>query len=267
MLSSRHLSKGFAKYLSPKIVAVPAGGKVSHTPVEDKHHHGDPDTTKIATQLTKSGVTSILRQVPVPKLQKRFSHNDIRVPDFDAYRKDACKDPTAQSQANDKNIFSYVVVAGMGSIGAYGFKNLAHGALESWSFSGSTLAVGAVEVNLLDIPLGKNVVIKWRGKPLFIRHRTAEEIADAQNQDISVLRDPQRDQDRVHRDDFLILIGVCTHLGCVPISNAGDFGGYYCPCHGSHYDTSGRIRQGPAPLNLEIPNPLEFLDENTIKVG
>ena len=100
--------------------------------------------------------------------------------------------------------------------------------------------------------LGKNMTFKWRGKPLFIRHRTAQEIEAETSIDPATLRDPQHDNERVKDPEWLVILGVCTHLGCVPIANAGEFGGYYCPCHGSHYDASGRIRKGPAPLNLEV---------------
>ena len=96
------------------------------------------------------------------------------------------------------------------------------------------------------------MTFKWRGKPLFIRHRTAAEISDCEAVDPATLRDPQSDGERVKDAEWLVILGVCTHLGCVPIANAGEFGGYYCPCHGSHYDASGRIRKGPAPLNLEV---------------
>jgi ubiquinol-cytochrome c reductase iron-sulfur subunit len=97
------------------------------------------------------------------------------------------------------------------------------------------------------------VIIKWRGKPVFIRHRTPDEIEEANKVKIETLRDPQADSDRVKNPEWLVMLGICTHLGCVPIGEAGDFGGWFCPCHGSHYDISGRIRRGPAPLNLEIP--------------
>lgn len=96
------------------------------------------------------------------------------------------------------------------------------------------------------------MVFKWRGKPLFVRRRSSDEVDEVRNVDAASLRDPQDDVDRVVKDEWLVVIGVCTHLGCVPIANAGEFGGYYCPCHGSHYDVSGRIRKGPAPLNLEV---------------
>ena len=106
----------------------------------------------------------------------------------------------------------------------------------------------------------------WRGKPVFIRRRTQEEISKAQNVNLEELIDPQKDEDRVKKSEWLIMTGVCTHLGCVPLGDKGDFGGWFCPCHGSHYDTSGRIRKGPAPTNLEIPK-YEFVDNNTIKIG
>ena len=102
------------------------------------------------------------------------------------------------------------------------------------------------------------MTFKWRGKPLFIRHRTAAEIEAEVSCDPATLRDPQSDSERVKDPEWLVILGVCTHLGCVPIANAGEFGGYYCPCHGSHYDASGRIRKGPAPLNLEVSVVSDF---------
>lgn len=110
------------------------------------------------------------------------------------------------------------------------------------------------------------MTFKWRGKPLFVRHRTTEEIEEVAGVDVNSLRDPEADHERVQKPEWLVLIGVCTHLGCVPIANAGEFGGYFCPCHGSHYDASGRIRKGPAPLNLEVPT-YEFTSEDLMVVG
>ncbi|KAL3317298.1 Cytochrome b-c1 complex subunit Rieske, mitochondrial [Cichlidogyrus casuarinus] len=129
-----------------------------------------------------------------------------------------------------------------------------------------TLAEGSTEVNLAAIPEGKNLVVKWRNKPLFVRHRTQDEINRERAVPVASLRHQQKDEERVQKPEWLICLGVCTHLGCVPIANVGDFGGYYCPCHGSHYDASGRIRKGPAPLNLEVPD-YKFIDENTVVVG
>ena len=130
----------------------------------------------------------------------------------------------------------------------------------------SVKALSSTEVDISNIKLGQTITVLWRGKPVFIRRRTAEEIKIAQNAKLEELKDPQKDQERVKKAEWLVMVGVCTHLGCVPLGNKGDFNGWFCPCHGSHYDTSGRIRKGPAPTNLEIPK-YEFVDNNTIKIG
>ncbi|CAN3375641.1 hypothetical protein DIURU_001204 [Diutina rugosa] len=162
--------------------------------------------------------------------------------------------------------FTYVMVGSMGLLSAAGAKSTVEAFLSSFAASADVLAMAKVEVKLGAIPLGKNVIVKWQGKPVFIRHRTPEEIEEANDVDIKSLRDPQTDADRVKKPEWLVMIGICTHLGCVPIGEAGDFGGWFCPCHGSHYDISGRIRKGPAPLNLEIP-AYDFTDDETLLVG
>lgn len=134
------------------------------------------------------------------------------------------------------------------------------------SASADVLALAKIEIKLTDIPEGKSMTFKWRGKPLFVRHRTGAEISAEESVNVSELRDPQHDNVRCQNPEWLVVLGVCTHLGCVPIANAGDFGGYYCPCHGSHYDASGRIRKGPAPLNLEVPT-YSFPEEGKLLVG
>ena len=138
--------------------------------------------------------------------------------------------------------------------------------LLSMSASADVLALASLEVDLTKVEVGQTVTVKWRGKPVFIRRRTPAEIEREVAVDNGELRDPQSDVERAQKPEWLVVVGVCTHLGCVPISNAGDYNGWFCPCHGSHYDTSGRIRKGPAPLNLEIP-PYEFVDDNKIVVG
>ena len=110
------------------------------------------------------------------------------------------------------------------------------------------------------------MTVKWRGKPVFIRHRTPAEIAAVSDTSLGELRDPQTDAVRAQKPEWLVLVGVCTHLGCVPLSNAGDYMGWFCPCHGSHYDLSGRIRKGPAPYNLEVPT-YSFLSDTKVLVG
>jgi ubiquinol-cytochrome c reductase iron-sulfur subunit len=135
----------------------------------------------------------------------------------------------------------------------------------SMSASADVLALASAEFDVSGLAEGTTMTVKWRGKPVFIRHRTAHEIATEDAVSLSVLKDPQTDKDRVQDPEWLVVLGICTHLGCVPISGAGEFGGWFCPCHGSHYDTSGRIRKGPAPLNLEIP-PYK-LDGGKVLVG
>ncbi len=127
-------------------------------------------------------------------------------------------------------------------------------------------ALATVEIDLSTISEGQSKTVLWRGKPLFIKHRSKKEIDEAINVDISTLPHPEKDEERVKNPKYLVLVGVCTHLGCVPASDKGEYKGWFCPCHGSHYDTSGRIRKGPAPKNLEIP-PYTFKDKQTILVG
>jgi ubiquinol-cytochrome c reductase iron-sulfur subunit len=139
--------------------------------------------------------------------------------------------------------------------------------------SKDVLAVSSVEIDLTPIALGSGITVMWQGKPIFIRHRTDKEIADARTVPLSELTDPQTDQSRVKagHDQWIILIGICTHLGCIPLGNKptdmrGEWGGWFCPCHGSQYDTSGRIRKGPAPLDLAVP-PYAFESDTKIKIG
>eukprot|EP00916_Digyalum_oweni_P013255 GHVL01021758.1.p2 GENE.GHVL01021758.1~~GHVL01021758.1.p2 ORF type:complete len:371 (-),score=31.76 GHVL01021758.1:90-1202(-) len=130
------------------------------------------------------------------------------------------------------------------------------------------VAGGSVEVDLRQISAGQNYSVNWRGKPVFIKHRLPWQISEAKKDDsiIASFKDPEADADRHKRPEWLIVKGVCTHLGCIPVPDEGKFKGYFCACHGSHYDLSGRIRLGPAPLNLEIP-PYKFIDDNTLFIG
>ena len=152
------------------------------------------------------------------------------------------------------------------ALGAVGVGAAVWPLIDQMNPDASVKALATTEVDISTIGLGKTITVLWRGKPVFIRRRTQEEISKAQNVNLSELKDPQKDEDRVKKSEWLIMTGVCTHLGCVPLGEKGDFGGWFCPCHGSHYDTSGRIRKGPAPTNLEIPK-YEFVDNNTIKIG
>ena len=143
--------------------------------------------------------------------------------------------------------------------------------IDSMNPSADVLAVGMKEVNLDGIKKGTSLTVKWRGKPVFIKHRTDEEIKQAQETNIDQLKDPQKDQDRIIYPEWLVVVGVCTHLGCIPSGQKkndvkGDFNGWFCPCHGSHYDSSGRVRKGPAPKNLQVPKYI-FINKNRIKIG
>ncbi|KFA65210.1 hypothetical protein S40285_01473 [Stachybotrys chlorohalonatus IBT 40285] len=183
-----------------------------------------------------------------------------KVPDFGKY--------VSGTSANTNLVFSYFMVGTMGALTAAGAKSTVSEFLVNMSASADILAMAKVEVDLASIPEGKNaqVIIKWRGKPVFVRHRTADEIEQANKVEVSALRDPQTDDERVKNPEWLVMLGVCTHLGCVPIGEAGDYGGWFCPCHGSHYDISGRIRKGPAPLNLEIP-AYDFPEDGKLVIG
>lgn len=199
--------------------------------------------------------------------QIRLAHTDIQVPDFSPYRREQVKRPNAKNDSSDdRAAFTYLMVGGATVTTAYVAKAMVSTFVSSMSASADVLAMAKIEIKLGDIPEGKSVTFKWRGKPLFIRHRTGAEIAAEQSVNTGTLRDPQTDDERVKKSEWLVVIGVCTHLGCVPIANAGDYGGYYCPCHGSHYDASGRIRKGPAPLNLEVPY-YEFPEDGLVVVG
>ena len=143
--------------------------------------------------------------------------------------------------------------------------------VDSMNPAADVLALASTEVNLGPIQTGQSITVTWRGKPVFIRKRTQAEIDKAKADDKAGLIDPELDKDRVKKAEWLIMVGVCTHLGCIPLGQKsgepkGDFGGWFCPCHGSHYDTSGRIRKGPAPKNLPVP-PYQFVTDTSVKIG
>ncbi|KIW33355.1 ubiquinol-cytochrome c reductase, iron-sulfur subunit [Cladophialophora immunda] len=190
----------------------------------------------------------------------------FRTTKYDTHKIPSFKTYESKNSEITNRVFQYFMAGSMGLLAAAGAKNTVQDFLENMSASADVLAQAKVEIDLASIPEGKNVIIKWRGKPVFIRHRTEDEIKEAESVDISILRDPQKDADRVKKPEWLVMLGVCTHLGCVPIGEAGDFGGWFCPCHGSHYDISGRIRKGPAPLNLEVPE-YEFPEEDKLIIG
>jgi len=182
----------------------------------------------------------------------------------------ASKGKKAAPGAEQKSRRDFIVVAtyAMGAVGAGAF---AWPLIDQMNPAADTLALASIEVDVSKIAEGQSITLKWRGKPVFIRHRTKAEIDEALRDDALDMRDPQIDGDRVQKPEYLVVLGVCTHLGCVPLGQKigeirGEYDGWFCPCHGSHYDSSGRIRKGPAPTNLEIP-PYAFLSDDVIKIG
>ena len=177
---------------------------------------------------------------------------------------------TSQTGDHDESRRDFLAMAA-GAMGVVGAGSFAWPLIDQMNPSADVLALASTEVDLSQIEVGQSITIKWRGKPVFIRHRTADEIRLAEAEAIDGFVHPEKDRDRVQKSNWLVLVGVCTHLGCVPLGQKqgevkGEYGGWFCPCHGSHYDTSGRIRKGPAPLNLPVP-PYVFLDDNIIKIG
>jgi len=179
-----------------------------------------------------------------------------------------CSDCSCTASHPSRRDFIYMTAGAMAAVGAGA---VAWPLVQSMEPAADTLAMSTTEVSLADIPAGTGKTVMWQGKPVFVRHRTPEEIKEAQDADSAAMVDPEKDSARVQKPEWLIVVGVCTHLGCVPIGekpteNRGEFGGWFCPCHGSQYDTSGRIRKGPAPRNLDVPK-YTFLSDTSVRIG
>ena len=151
-------------------------------------------------------------------------------------------------------------------VGVVGVGAAAWPLIDQMNPDASVKALASTEVDVSSMQPGQSLTVLWRGKPVFIKRRTEDEIKKAKAVDINDLKHPEKDEDRAKNPEWLVMLGICTHLGCVPLTDKGDYDGWFCPCHGSHYDTSGRIRKGPAPTNMEIPK-YEFVNTNTIKIG
>ena len=152
------------------------------------------------------------------------------------------------------------------AVGAVGVGATIWPLIDQMNPDASVKALASTEVDISNVEKGQSITVLWRGKPVFIRRRTDEEIAKAREVNLEELKHPEKDEDRARDPEWLVMLGVCTHLGCVPLGDKGEYGGWFCPCHGSHYDTSGRIRKGPAPTNMEVPK-YEFVNSNIIKIG
>jgi ubiquinol-cytochrome c reductase iron-sulfur subunit len=181
-------------------------------------------------------------------------------------KKGTAKVTTMTSAAHTRRDFLYIATGAMAAVGtAAALVPL----IAQMNPDASTIAAGApIEVDLSPIAEGQVIKVFWRGKPIFINHRTKKQIDEAANVDVARLPDPQPDSARVKagKAQWQVLIGICTHLGCIPIQDKERYHGYFCPCHGSVYDTSGRIRSGPAPANLPLP-PYEFVSDTRIRIG
>ena len=175
---------------------------------------------------------------------------------------------TTASSADHPTRRDFLFVA-TGAVAAVGAAATVWPLVSQMNPDASTIAAGApIEVDLAPIAVGQDIKVFWRGKPIYISHRTKKQVEAAQNVQVSSLPDPQPDSARVKagHDQWLVVIGICTHLGCIPIAHEGAYDGFFCPCHGSVYDTSGRIRQGPAPANLAVP-PYTFASDTKIQIG
>lgn len=173
--------------------------------------------------------------------------------------------PSEPSAHGTRRDFLYVAT---GAVGAVAIGAAAWPLIDQMNPDAAVLAMSSLEYDLAPIEVGQTVTIKWRGMPVFVRHRTQKEIEEAKAVPLSDLKDPQTDAERTRpgHEQWLVMIAICTHLGCIPIGDAGDYDGWFCPCHGSQYDSAGRIRSGPAPKNLVVP-PYEFLSDTEIRIG
>lgn len=185
---------------------------------------------------------------------------------------------TADVADSGRRDFLYVATAAVGAVGA---ASLAWPFIDQMNPDASTRALASIDVDVSSLEPGQAITVKWRGRPVFVRYRTDKEVEEARAVSLDDLKDRGAENDNLPADqpatdanrsagegkeNWIVMVGVCTHLGCVPIGTAGDFGGWFCPCHGSHYDTAGRIRKGPAPRNLEVP-VYSFTSDTTIRIG
>ena len=193
----------------------------------------------------------------------------MHVPDTD--KRDGKEISMIETTVTDEKTRRDFLILSTATVGAVGSALAAWPFIDTMNPAADTLALSSTEVDLAPVEVGMSITVVWRGKPVFIRHRTAEEIKEAEAVPLDDLIDPEADKDRVQKPQWLIMVGVCTHLGCIPLGQKsndpkGEFGGWFCPCHGSHYDSSGRVRKGPAPENLRIP-AYTFLTDTMLKIG
>lgn len=179
----------------------------------------------------------------------------------------ATQSSTAHQESPNPGRRDFIFVAA-GAVGAVGVAGAVWPLINQLNPDASVLALSSIEFDVSSIAEGESVTIKWRGLPVFVRHRTPAEIEEAKAVPLTDLKDPQTDAQRTKEghEQWLIMLANCTHLGCIPVGESGEFGGWFCPCHGSQFDTAGRIRKGPAPTNLVIP-PYDFVSDTLVQIG
>ncbi|KAK6752373.1 hypothetical protein RB195_003662 [Necator americanus] len=224
-----------------------------------------------ATRSTRHGglLSSNIATKGINVSSRRFAHTDIKFPDMSYHRRESTLDTkkSARDTEDERRSLAHSIYYGAGGMMAlWAAKESIQVSVIFKGMAADQVALASIEVDLNEIPEGQTKTYEWRGKPIFVKHRTKNEIASEKAVNVSELRHAEHDDQRVKKDEWLVVLGVCSHLGCVPTVNAGDYGGYFCPCHGSHFDSSGRIRRGPAPLNLEVP-PYTFKDDHTVVIG
>ncbi len=192
---------------------------------------------------------------------------------------DTTAHPADSGAAGEPTRRDFLLIA-TGAFGAIGAASLAWPFIHQMNPDAAALALASTEVDVSSMQPGQSIKVFWRGKPVFVRYRTEAEVAEARAVPLEALKDAAArnanlgdnvdasDANRAvaGREEWIIMVGVCTHLGCIPLGEQGDFGGWFCPCHGSHYDTAGRIRKGPAPENLAIPE-YAFVSESILRIG
>jgi len=219
---------------------------------------------RVARQSTCTSRQSLFQQAAVNSSRVFSSQQQLH--ELGSVDNDFVLDKVDKVAEPERRAFTYLMLSSVRFAYASFARVLVIKFVSSMSASADVLALASAEFELGEVEVGNTITVKWRGKPVFIKHRTASEIETEAAVSLSHLRDQETDEDRCHKPQWMIVLGICTHLGCVPLGDAGKYGGWFCPCHGSHYDTSGRIREGPAPLNLEVP-PYKFTGDTQILIG
>ncbi|CAJ0602922.1 unnamed protein product [Cylicocyclus nassatus] len=227
-------------------------------------HHSPCSGAEMASSLRVcQKLPSSLANGIVNAHARRLVHTDIKFPDMSQFRRDSTLDinKAARESEDERRAFTHSILYGAGgAISLWAGKEMLQTMVYYKNMPADTLAIATTQIDTSEIPEGETRRYNFQGKPVFVRHRTQEEIAKEKDVNIANLRHPERDDERVQRAGWSVVMGICPHLGCVPIPNAGDYNGYFCPCHGGHFDTSGRIRKGPSPLNLEFSKIINFLN-------